>query len=144
MIHPLFTRIGRTRVFGLLAPHVLPRLDLMTHRLTGRRWMPSRWALPSVLLTTTGHRTGIARTTPLCAYQYEDGSWLIAATNFGRPRHPSWSTNLLHHPQAVITADGRAHHVAATLLSRDQIAAHRPQILRILPVFDHYAARAGP
>lgn len=118
MIHPWVTRVGRTRLFLALAPRLLPRLDVAGHRLTGGRLLPSRLLLPTVLLTTTGHRTGRPHTTPLCAHKYADGNWLIAATNFGRPHHPAWSTNLLHHPRGTVTHRDHQCAVEATLLPR--------------------------
>ncbi|WP_405467164.1 nitroreductase family deazaflavin-dependent oxidoreductase [Streptomyces canus] len=143
MIHPWVARAGRTRLFFALAPHLLPRLDVASHRLTGGRLLPSRLLLPTVLLTTTGHRTGRLHTTPLCAHRYADGSWLVAATNFGRPHHPAWSTNLLHHPQGTLTHREHQSPVEAALLPPSQHGAVRPELLRILPVYDHYAGRAA-
>lgn len=122
MIHPWVARAGRTRLFFALAPHLLPRLDVASHRLTGGRLLPSRLLLPTVLLTTTGHRTGRLHTTPLCAHRYADGSWLVAATNFGRPHHPAWSTNLLHHPQGTLTHREHQSPVEAALLPRASMA----------------------
>jgi deazaflavin-dependent oxidoreductase (nitroreductase family) len=142
MIHPLVARLGRTRAFTTLAPHVLPRLDMLCHRLTRGRCMPSRLLLPTIVLTTTGHRSGRERATPLCAHRREDGSWLVAGTNFGRTRHPAWSTNLLRCPEGTVTADGRVETVVAMLLDAEHVARRRQDILRMLPVYDHYAARA--
>ncbi|WP_371572784.1 nitroreductase family deazaflavin-dependent oxidoreductase [Streptomyces sp. NBC_01314] len=144
MIHPWVARAIRTRPFLALAPGLhLPQLDAAAHRLTGGRLLPSRLLLPTVLLTTTGHRTGRSHTTPLCAHKYADGSWLIAATNFGRPRHPAWSTNLLHHPRGTVTHRDHQCAVEAALLPASQHGAIRPELLRILPVYDHYASRAA-
>ncbi|GAB2794419.1 nitroreductase family deazaflavin-dependent oxidoreductase [Amycolatopsis magusensis] len=142
MIHPLLTRLGRTRAFTAVAPHVLPRLDMVVHRMTRGRWLPSRMLLPTVVLTTRGHRSGQERATPLCAHRFGDGSWLVAATNFGREDHPAWSTNLLRHPHGTVTADHPPHAVTATLLNGEDVARQRQHILRVLPVFDYYAARA--
>ncbi|MEU7226430.1 nitroreductase family deazaflavin-dependent oxidoreductase [Streptomyces chrestomyceticus] len=142
-VHPLVARIGVSRLCLFLAPRLLPVLDLAVHRLTRGRWLPSRLVLPAGLLTTTGHRTGRCHTVPLCAYAFVDGSWLVAATNFGRDHHPAWSTNLLHHPHAVLTWRGRQHQVTALHLSPHQVSAFRPQILTVLPFYDDYATRAG-
>ncbi|MGW0842218.1 nitroreductase family deazaflavin-dependent oxidoreductase [Streptomyces sp. NPDC002787] len=142
-IHPLVVRAGRTRLFLRLAPRLLPACDRAVHRLTGGRWLPSRLFLPTVLLTTTGHRSGCPRTTPLCAYRYGNGDWLVVASNFGRPEHPAWSTNLLHRPDAVVTWRGHRQAVTARLLSAADAAAERQRILTVLPVYDDYAARAG-
>jgi deazaflavin-dependent oxidoreductase (nitroreductase family) len=105
--------------------------------------MPSRLFLPVIQLTTTGHRTGLPRHTPICAHHATaDGTWLIVASNFGRPHHPAWSTNLLHHPHAAIAHGGPAQPVTARLLTSHEQAEHRARILAALPVFDSYAARA--
>ncbi|NUS10373.1 MAG: nitroreductase family deazaflavin-dependent oxidoreductase, partial [Streptomyces sp.] len=59
-----------------------------------------------VLLTTTGARSGVRRTTPLgCAR--EDGLLLVFASNAGSDRNPGWYHNLLAHPRAEVeTGDG--------------------------------------
>ncbi|KAF4408495.1 nitroreductase family deazaflavin-dependent oxidoreductase [Streptomyces lycii] len=145
MIRPLLAGIGATPAFTRLAPHVLPRCDLAFHRLTGGRWTPSRLVLPVLVLTTTGRRTGRPRTTPVCAYHDEAaGSWLVIGSNFGRPEHPAWSGNLLHTPRALAAWQGRPPvAVTARLLTPGEQEAERGHILRALPVYDHYAARAG-
>ncbi|MFI1971828.1 nitroreductase family deazaflavin-dependent oxidoreductase [Streptomyces cinnamoneus] len=142
-VHPAVARAGTTRLFLWLAPRVLPRADRAVHRLTGGRWMPSRLFLPSVVLTTTGHRSGRPHATPLCAFRCPDGSRLVAATNFGRPRHPHWSANLLHRPEATVTYGGRTQPVTAHRLSPAAQRAERARSLAILPAYDHYAARVG-
>lgn len=142
-IHPVIARIGASRPFLRLAPRWLPALDLLGHRLTQGRWLPSRLFLPTVLLTTTGHRTGRSHTVPLCAASLPDGGWLVVATNFGRPCHPAWSTNLLHHPNAAIHWHGYTYPVTARLLTGAERTEARPLVLAILPVYDRYAATAA-
>ncbi|MEU7152994.1 nitroreductase/quinone reductase family protein [Streptomyces sp. NPDC045456] len=78
-----------------------------------------------------GRRTGRCHTVPL--YAFADGSWLVVPTNFGRDRHPAWSTNLLHHPHATLTWRSRQHQVAwcgrtnsRTLQRRGDINLTRP------------------
>ncbi|MFE6338945.1 nitroreductase family deazaflavin-dependent oxidoreductase [Streptomyces sp. NPDC057798] len=104
--------------------------------------MASHLLFPSVVLTTTGRRSGLPRATPLCAYRYANGAWLVAATNFGRTRHPQWSGNLLRHAEATITWEGRVVPVTARLLPPAEHAVHRPQLVAMMPVFDHYTVRA--
>ncbi|WP_189307671.1 nitroreductase family deazaflavin-dependent oxidoreductase [Streptomyces albospinus] len=141
-VPPLISRIGRTRLFCALAPHLLPVCDRLVHRATRGHWMPSRLFLPTILLTTR-HPNGHSHATPVCAYRYPDGAWLVIASNFGRPRHPLWSDNLLRDPSATVTSGGRDHRVTARLLTLDEVRAERPRILAALPVYDHYAARAA-
>jgi deazaflavin-dependent oxidoreductase (nitroreductase family) len=141
--HPFTVRIGTSRLALRLLPRVLPAVDLLAHRLTGGRWLPSRHFLPTALLTTRGHRTGRPHTVPVCAYPFADGSWIVVASNFGQPHHPLWSTNLLHHPQGQLAWANRRQRVSARRLSGQQQQSVWPQILALLPAFDHYAARTS-
>ncbi|MFK4066412.1 nitroreductase/quinone reductase family protein [Streptomyces sp. NPDC029674] len=56
---------------------------------------------PLLLLTTTGARSGMARTTP--AVYARDGARLIVfASNGGAPAHPAWYHNLLADPAVTV------------------------------------------
>jgi deazaflavin-dependent oxidoreductase (nitroreductase family) len=57
--------------------------------------------MPVLLLTTTGRRSGKARTTPLTFFR--DGRDLVViASNGGADRAPDWSVNLQQDPRAVV------------------------------------------
>jgi deazaflavin-dependent oxidoreductase (nitroreductase family) len=57
--------------------------------------------MPVLLLTTTGRRSGKARSTPLTFFR--DGTDLVViASNGGADRPPDWSLNLQHTPRAVV------------------------------------------
>ncbi|WP_206439304.1 nitroreductase/quinone reductase family protein [Streptomyces scabichelini] len=90
MTHPLIARLATNRAVTRLAAHVLPQCDLLIHRLTRGRMLPSRLFLDTIVLGTTGHRTGAPRATPLSAHRAEDGTWTVVGSNFGRPDHPVW------------------------------------------------------
>jgi deazaflavin-dependent oxidoreductase (nitroreductase family) len=122
---------------------VLPRCDLFVHRLTRGRLLPSTLVLDTIVLGTTGHRSKTRRATPLAAHRAADGTWLVVGSNFGRPHHPAWTTNLLHHPHATVTAQGRSWQVRARQLTADEKEQQRDRILLAIPFYDTYAARAG-
>jgi deazaflavin-dependent oxidoreductase (nitroreductase family) len=71
---------------------------------------------PLLVLTTTGSRSREPRTTPLL-YLIESDEILIAGSNFGRERHPAWSTDLMAQPEAEVTFAGEDISVKARLLS---------------------------
>jgi deazaflavin-dependent oxidoreductase (nitroreductase family) len=54
-----------------------------------------------LLLTTTGARSGEARTTVL-GYGREGDSYVVIASNNGAPAHPAWYRNLLADPRATV------------------------------------------
>ena len=79
----------------------LSRTHLAVHRVTGGRVLGSVAGMPVLLLTTTGRRSGKARTTPLTFLR--DGTELVViASNGGADRPPDWSLNLQQTPHAVV------------------------------------------
>lgn len=56
---------------------------------------------PLLLLTTTGAKTGLARTTPLM-YAIIDGHLLLIGSNMGAEAQPDWCRNLIANPQVTI------------------------------------------
>jgi deazaflavin-dependent oxidoreductase (nitroreductase family) len=54
-----------------------------------------------LLLTTTGARSGEARTIVL-GYGREGDSYVVIASNNGAPAHPAWYRNLLADPRATV------------------------------------------
>ena len=92
----------------------LARLDRMTDRLTrGRVSLPEVLAgLPSLVLTTTGRKSGQQRSTHLIAVPVGDTLALLG-TNFGQPSTPAWVLNLEVDPQARVTYHGVTRAVQA-------------------------------
>src|SRR5436305_836993 len=98
--------------------------------------------LTSALLTTTGRRTGLPRSTVLMAVP-DGGSLILIGSNFGKPGHPAWSANLKTNPEATVHLRGHAFPVTATLLAGDERAAAWATATKMWPPFDVYADRAG-
>lgn len=70
------------------------KLDRGIRRVTkGRRGVLDIAGLPSLELTVTGRKSGIARTTSLL-YVPDGGVIMLVGSNWGSPQHPSWSANL--------------------------------------------------
>jgi deazaflavin-dependent oxidoreductase (nitroreductase family) len=57
--------------------------------------------MPVLLLTTTGRRSGKARTTPLTFFR-DATDLVVVASNGGADRPPDWSLNLQQTPRAVV------------------------------------------
>lgn len=85
----------------------LHRIDARALSLSGGRRSVAALAtgIPTVLLTTTGARSGAARTSPLVAIPFGSDLALLG-TGWGRPDTPSWVHNLTAHPKARIAANG--------------------------------------
>jgi len=57
--------------------------------------------MPVLLLTTTGRRSGKARTTPLTFFR-DATDLVVVASNGGADRPPDWALNLQQTPRAVV------------------------------------------
>ncbi|MEU1037252.1 nitroreductase family deazaflavin-dependent oxidoreductase [Streptomyces sp. NPDC005907] len=141
--------VSSTRVFARIAPHVIPALDRAVHRLTRGRVLLSARLLPGVILTARGARSGLPRRTPLaCMPEGRSGgalpgSWVLVGSNFGRTGHPAWTANLLAHPDAEISWQGRDVPVTARLLQGDERAAAWQAALAFWPPYATYQRRVS-
>lgn len=71
---------------------------------------------PVLLLTTTGRRTGAARTVPLM-YVRDGDRFIVVGSNFAAPdRDPAWWLNLKAHPVATVQLGKREQRVRARRL----------------------------
>jgi deazaflavin-dependent oxidoreductase (nitroreductase family) len=133
--------VSSTRAFAKVAPYVLPALDRLVHRSTGGRVMLGARMLPSVVLTSTGARSGQPRQTPLACMPAEDGTFVLVGSNFGRPGHPAWTGNLIRNPNARINWKGRDIPVTAALLEGAERARVWDAVVRFWPPYAKYAER---
>ena len=94
----------------------------------------------SLLLTTTGARSGQQRTVPVAAFR-EGGGWLIVGSMGGAAAHPAWVHNLAKNPEAEIEVEGRRLRVRAATLHGDERAKHWQRITTERPTFAGYEAK---
>jgi deazaflavin-dependent oxidoreductase (nitroreductase family) len=138
----LILKLGHQKWFAQ-AGRLLTPLDRSLQRRTGNRWsIIGKNVAPGLLLSTTGRRSGLARDTPLL-FASDDNAFVVVGSNYGRTNHPDWSANLLAHPDASVTIEGRRVEVVAELADRAQKERVWPLILRVWPAYDTYAARSG-
>jgi deazaflavin-dependent oxidoreductase (nitroreductase family) len=119
-------------------------LDRLLYRLSGGRTTVSSWMgnVKITMLTATGTRSGEPRTTPVLGLPDGDGMILIAS-NFGRPRNPSWYYNVRAHPRVEVVFEGdRRELVARELEGKERGRAYR-RAEEIYPGFVHYKRWAG-
>ena len=140
-IKALFEARGVTRA-------VAPLVHVVDQRLLA--WSGDRLCLTTLLtglpvlrITTTGARTGAARTHPLTALRDGDRLALIGS-NFGRRRDPSWVHNLRAHPVAEAYTAGRAERFAARPASSEEYARIWKRAVALYPGYAAYARRASP
>jgi F420H(2)-dependent quinone reductase len=135
--------LGAQDWFPPIGKRIFPRLDRLVYRLTGGRMMSVGPVLiPTLLLTTTGHRSGKAGTTPL--FFVRDGeSIVVAGSNFGLPAHPVWAENLLRNPEATVQIGQQSRRYTARLANETEAARAWPRLVESWPAYERYRERSG-
>ncbi len=96
--------------------------------------------VPTLLLTTTGRRTGQPRTTALI-FAPDADDYLVVASMGGAPDHPQWYRNLMANPNAEVQVKADVIPVIARTASPDE----KPRLWSIVrdawPNYDVYQSR---
>jgi deazaflavin-dependent oxidoreductase (nitroreductase family) len=96
--------------------------------------------VPTLLLTTTGRRSGEPRTSALIFAQ--DGpDFLVVASMGGAPKHPAWYLNLTARPGAEIQVKAEHIRVAARTASPDEKPRLWAIVTGVWPNYDLYQSR---
>jgi len=77
------------------------RLHELIYKRTDGRIGHRMIGVPTLLLRTTGRRSGATRTNGL-VYARDGDDYLVVASNGGADRHPAWLHNLRAHPDVEI------------------------------------------
>lgn len=135
------SRVGSHPAAVWAIKHVVSPLDRVTIKLfRGRIPAPSSLAVPSLLLTTKGRRTGKDRTVPLVYVRDGDRFIVANARPAGERRNP-WVANLRAAGRARVTLRRRSQEMAARELEADEIEQWWPHLVAVWPAFaEHYAA----
>ena len=104
------TDAGTALFSAMLGP-----MDRFVHKLSrGRATAAGSFgALPVIMLTTTGARSGEKRIHPLSAIPYQ-GEIALVGTNYGKGKAPAWAHNLRANSAARLSYRGRDFEVVAT------------------------------
>jgi deazaflavin-dependent oxidoreductase (nitroreductase family) len=88
--------------------------------------------LPNVQITTSGRKTGLARTATV-QYVPTASGLLLVGSNWGRERHPSWSANLKATQRVTVRRHGHRFVANVRLLTGEErdkawatVVAHWP------------------
>lgn len=93
-----------------------------------------------LLLTTTGRRSGLARTTPLI-FAADGGSLVVVASNGGAPDHPAWYRNLGADPHAEVQVRADRFPVTARTAEGGERARLWALVTVDWPNYDEYTTR---
>lgn len=95
------------------------RVIRIAYSKTGGRIGGTVRGMPVLLLTTTGRRTGLERTTPLI-YVRHGGTYAVAASAAGADTNPAWYHNLTANPAATIQVGSSRIEVAARVADQEE------------------------
>jgi len=95
--------------------------------------------LPTLLLSTTGRRSGKTRLSPLI-YGKADKSFVIIASKGGDPRHPAWYLNLQQNPECEIQVAHDHFRVRARTAQGGERETLWRQLAVIYPPYNDYQA----
>lgn len=125
-------------VISSRGPLLTFRLHRTVYRLSGGRLLStSGSAMPVLLLTTTGRKTGQPRTWPL-NYMPDGDALVIVASNRGHARHPAWYLNLTAQPVVRIQRGGKTQRAMARMATPEERARLWPQLVRLEPLYAQY------
>ncbi|AEB43496.1 nitroreductase family deazaflavin-dependent oxidoreductase [Micromonospora maris] len=136
----LTRRLGRHRWFGA-AMRLLVPADRLVGRLTRGR-VVALGLVPSLIITTTGRRSGKPRSNPLL-YVPDGTSYVVIGSNWGQTHQPAWSLNLLANPEAEVDVGGRRIPVRAELATGPERDRLWQLLLDEWPAYQAYVERSG-
>jgi deazaflavin-dependent oxidoreductase (nitroreductase family) len=138
---PAVAWFSRTAFFRRVGPRIMPPLERGWKRLGGRTPL-SNLGVPSLVLHTTGAKTGEPRDTELM-YCPDGDDMLVTGSNFARETHPAWTANLLKNPDAAVTLRGRRIPVRAALVPAEEREPTWAKLERNWPGYRGYERTAG-
>jgi deazaflavin-dependent oxidoreductase (nitroreductase family) len=107
------------------------------YRLSGGRLGRALGPMQILLLTTTGRKSGQARTWPLVYFRDGD-RLLVVASAGGEPKHPAWYLNLHANPRVTVQIGGEIRQMLAATATGQERAQLWAQIVAVASNFAGY------
>jgi deazaflavin-dependent oxidoreductase (nitroreductase family) len=95
---------------------------------------------PLLLLTTTGAKSGKARTSPIM-YLADGDRLLVFASKAGAPTNPDWYHNLVANPVATVEVGAERYDVKASVLTGEDRDRSYARQAELYPGFAEYEAK---
>ncbi len=98
--------------------------------------------LPTLLLTTRGHKSGLLRRTALI-YGRDRERYLLVPSNGGADEHPGWYRNLSANPEVVVQVRGEKFTARARTASAEEKPALWELMVGVFPQYAKYQEKAA-
>ena len=96
--------------------------------------------IQTLLLTTTGRKTGRSLLLPLI-YGEHEGAYVIIASKGGFPTHPAWYLNLVANPKVELQVAARKFSAEARTATGDERATLWKQMVELYAPYTQYQDR---
>lgn len=103
----------------------------------GHEWSPG---VPTLLLTTTGRKSGVKRRTALI-YGRDGDRYLVVASKGGAATHPAWYLNLESKPDVEVQVLDDTFHATVSIASGAERARLWALMRAIWPAYDEYQTK---
>jgi deazaflavin-dependent oxidoreductase (nitroreductase family) len=141
-LNAVVRNIGHHGWFAAVGRRLVPLDRWLMARRRGR-WSVGRFVgVPTLLLTTTGRRSGRARTQPL-AYIVDGEAYVVVGSNWGQRHQPAWSANLRAHPDATVSVEGATVPVRAVQATGPDRERLWQRMRAVWPAYQTYQDRAS-
>jgi deazaflavin-dependent oxidoreductase (nitroreductase family) len=136
-------QIGATRVGVWIIKHIVSPLDRWLYRWTNGRFLTSgRPLAPTLLLTTTGRKTGQPRTTPV--FYLRDGDRVIICNvNPGFERPNPWTLNIRANKIVRAQISSKRQSYEAREATAAEIEKYWPQLVKMWPAYQRHFENSG-
>ena len=98
--------------------------------------------VPTLILTTTGRRSGTRYLNPLIFGEHA-GSYIVVASKGGAPAHPAWYVNLAADPDVGVQVKEKKFRARARTASGAERAVLWGTMAVIFPSYEEYQKNAG-
>lgn len=117
---------------------------LATDGADGYLWDASRGGgqglVPTLLLTTVGHRSGRVLTLPLI-FGRSGPDYVVVASKGGAPTHPAWYLNLQSNPDVGVQVKAEKFKARAVTASSAERAALWSKMVELYAPYAHYQTK---
>ncbi len=96
--------------------------------------------VPTLLLTTTGRKSGNALTLPLI-FGHSGAEYVVVASKGGAPTHPAWYLNLQSNPEVRVQVKGDKFTARAHTANAAERAALWPKMVEIYAPYEDYQVK---
>lgn len=125
------------------ASRIVESLDALVRFVSsGRFGLLDLVGLPNAQITTSGRKTGLARTATVQVVA-SDGGMLVVGSNWGRECHPSWSANLEASERVTVRSRGQRCVATVRLLAGEERDKAWQTVLAHWPNYQVAQDRAG-